>query len=120
MRIGAKYGHRISGISGHSSITNLEQLALFVTEPIGGLVPADPVDGDVFETIQRYLAALPPLRFDCGIGDPLVQANRQLHARLLEIGCPHAYHEFEGKHEWAYWERYVKESIFFFAGLLDG
>ena len=41
LRIGIKYHHLFSGISGHSSITSLEQMALFVEEHLDNYRQAD-------------------------------------------------------------------------------
>lgn len=65
LRLGAKYGNKFKGISGHSSITNLEQMKLFVEEDLGNYQQQNKMDEDVFETIRKYRGQLPPLRFDC-------------------------------------------------------
>src|SRR3546814_21020356 len=44
LRIGAKYSSIFKGISTHSSITNLEQMCLFVEEDIANFRQSDPVD----------------------------------------------------------------------------
>ncbi len=38
----------------------------------------------------------------------------KLHAQLLAAGIPHEYEEFEGSHEWAYWEEHLEDSLLFF------
>ncbi len=63
-------------------------------------------------------ATLPPLRFDCGLDDPLLAANRQLHADLTAAAIPHAYAEFPGGHDWPYWERHLEDTLRFFAQIL--
>lgn len=115
LRIGAKYGFRFKGIAGHSSITNLEQMKLFVEEDVSGLAQHDDVDNDVFKTFQRYREHLPPVRFDCGSNDQLIGYNRLLHRQLLDEGIEHVYEEHPGKHEWAYWAEHVMDTLRFFA-----
>jgi putative tributyrin esterase len=39
---------------------------------------------------------LPPLRFDCGDTDLLIEHNWELHRALVEQGIPHEYEEFSG------------------------
>jgi len=119
MRIGAKHGARFRGISGHSSITRFEQMAQFVEEPLEsyGVLPED---CSVFETILAHRGTLPPLRFDCGTSDPLLEANRELHAQLEAEGIAHEYTEFPGGHEWAYWEEHLADTLRFFARVLRG
>ena len=115
LRIGAKYGSRFKGIAGHSSITNLAQMRLFVEEDISGMEQQDEVDNDVFKTLQRCRGQLPPIRFDCGSSDQLIEYNRLLHRQMEDDGIPHVYEEYPGKHEWAYWAEHVVDTLRFFA-----
>jgi enterochelin esterase-like enzyme len=115
LRIGAKYGKRFQGISGHSSITSLEQLKLFVEEDLSHYQQADARDEDIFQTIQNAPNSLPPLRFDCGQADHLLSYNRLLHQQLKSAGIAHEYEEFPGGHEWSYWTEHIGKSLLFFA-----
>jgi enterochelin esterase-like enzyme len=56
---------------------------------------------------------LPRLRFDCGVRDPLIAANRILHEALQQERIDHVYEEFSGGHEWAYWQEHVQETLKF-------
>lgn len=118
LRIGAKYGSRFRGVSGHSSITSLGQMALFVEEDLRNYQQPSKVEEDVLETIVKHRDTLPPLRFDCGADDPLIEYNRQLHRALTWNGIPHTYKEYPGAHEWSYWEEHIGESLDFFATLV--
>ena len=118
LRIGAKYSEKFKGISGHSSITSLEQMKLFVEEDLLNYSQEDKVDEDVFNTFQQYRNSLPPIRFDCGMNDPLIKFNRELHRKMLEQEIPHDYKEYPGGHEWPYWEEHIGESLRFFANKL--
>ncbi len=119
LRLGATYGARFRGISGHSSITSLERLGGFVEEPIEAFgAPAG--DASVLDTLLRNRSTLPPIRFDCGTEDPLLDDNRALHAALDAAGIPHTYEEFPGGHEWPYWERQVVRTLRFFGGIEGG
>ena len=115
LRIGAKYGYRFRGISGHSSITSLEQMTLFAEEDLVNYYQDNKVDEDVFETIKKYGNNLPPIRFDCGSSDQLLEYNRMLHRQMNEHGIDHIYKEYPGAHEWSYWEKHIGESLRFFA-----
>lgn len=116
LRIGAKYGFRFKGIAGHSSITNLQQMKLFVEEDVSGLEQKDPVDHDVFKTFQMFRHHLPPVRFDCGREDQLIEYNRLLHRQMMDDGIEHLYEEHSGAHEWSYWAEHVVETLHFFGG----
>ncbi|HMJ90035.1 MAG TPA: alpha/beta hydrolase-fold protein [Candidatus Acidoferrum sp.] len=116
LRLGAKYPHRFAGASGHSSITEFEQLKLFIEEDLASYgAPAE--DRSVLETILRNRDRLPPLRFDCGASDLLIEQNRALHRMLNEERVRHVYEEFPGAHEWPYWRKHVEETFRFFGKL---
>lgn len=116
LRIGAKYADRFRAASGHSSITHLEQLTRFVEESLASY-RARPEDHSVFDAIRRATTPQRPplqLRFDCGLDDPLLPANRKLHTQLEAQGIPHIYEEFPGGHEWPYWEKHLADTLRYF------
>ncbi len=118
LKIGAKYNQRFKAFSGHSSITNTEQMQLFVEEDMEHFQQTDKVDEDVFETIRKYKDQIGPFRFDCGTNDLLFDHNKKLHAQLSAEGIAHHYEGLEGSHEWKYWAKHVKRSLDFFRGCL--
>lgn len=114
LMLGAKYGEVFKAISAHSSITSLPQMSLFVEEPLSAYSQSDPTTEDVFHTIEKNKATLPHLRFDCGKEDLLIEHNRTLHQQLQKANIPHQYFEFEGAHEWPYWQEHLKDTLIFF------
>lgn len=114
LRLGARHHDRFAGVSGHSSITHVSQMTQFVEEDVAGLGMAA-ADASVLDAVVAAGPSLPALRFDCGAADPLLEANRDLHAALLERGISHVYEEFAGGHEWPYWEAHVADTFRFFA-----
>ncbi|CAN5379967.1 alpha/beta hydrolase family protein [soil metagenome] len=56
---------------------------------------------------------MPKLRFDCGVDDFLLEANRDFKKHLDSNGIPHEYEEFSGDHSWSYWDEHVQEAIAF-------
>ena len=117
LRIGAKYPQKFRAIAGHSSITHFEQMKNFVEEDLS-LFCTEPEDRSVLETMRRNRASLPPIRFDCGTEDPLLEHNRELHRQLLAEKIPHVYEEFPGGHDWNYWQTHLAETLTFFGGCL--
>ena len=115
LRIGAKYGPRFKAISGLSSITSLPQMKLFVEESLKSYVPLDVIDEDVFATFKHYRHQLPPIRFDCGTNDLLINYNRDLHQKMEKEGILHIYEEHPGGHEWPFWSEHIITSLKFFA-----
>lgn len=114
LRIGAKYATQYAGISGHSSITEIEQMKLFVEEPMAHYQQSSRMDEDVFTAMIKNRTDLPPLRFDCGKDDLLIEYNRHLHAQLEAESIPHHYQEFEGGHQWEYWQKHLEDTLLFF------
>lgn len=114
MRLGAKYPQRLRGFAGHSSITELAQMSQFVEEPLSIYRQEDADEGSVLAQMLKNKAHLPPFRFDCGLDDNLLSANRALHQQLLEHAIPHEYDEFAGGHEWTYWGKYIEQTLIFF------
>jgi S-formylglutathione hydrolase FrmB len=71
-------------------------------------------DRSVLDQILRSRGALPPIRFDCGLEDPLLEGNRHLHEALTKARVPHTYEEFPGGHTWSYWSQHLEDSLRFF------
>lgn len=114
LRLGAKYPMRYKAISGHSSITNKNQMHLFVEEDESNFDQKTVIDEDVFDLININRKRLPEIRFDCGKDDLLIQQNRTLHQQLKKATIKHVYQEFEGAHEWIYWQEHIKDTFKFF------
>ena len=118
LRLGAKYPRRFRGIAGHSSITHFSQMEQFVEEPLDAFGPPEAAEQSVLHWMLANRDQLPPLRFDCGTEDPLLQHNRTLHAQLQEHQIAHTYAEYPGGHEWPYWERHLESTLRFFSHCL--
>ncbi|SHK70091.1 S-formylglutathione hydrolase FrmB [Reichenbachiella agariperforans] len=114
LRVGAKHAKQYAGISAHSSITEIGQMKLFVEEPLGHYQQPSRIDEDAFTAMAENRNDLPPLRFDCGSSDLLIEYNRQLHADLDKAGIAHTYEEFEGGHQWEYWQEHLVDTLLFF------
>jgi len=59
-----------------------------------------------------------PVIIDCGVNDFLIEANRELHRRLVYNGTPHDYSERPGAHSWPYWENSLPYHVLFFYNVL--
>lgn len=60
-------------------------------------------------------ALMPALMFDMGTDDGLLEQNRAFRWELQQLGVPHTYAEWPGKHDWPYWTLHVSESLRFIA-----
>ena len=117
LSLGARFPEKFKAISGHSSITKLEQMALFIEEPLDEFLKETSFP-DVIEIIKKNRAKLSALRFDCGTNDELIEPNRHLHQQLIDAKIDHIYEEFEGKHEWSYWIKNIEKTLAFFDSAL--
>jgi enterochelin esterase-like enzyme len=113
LRIGAKYAPRVAGISAHSAVTSLTDLMPHVQEPMREYQAAGKRDTDILYWMRRNRAQLPPVRFDCGTEDALLESNRALHGALLKERIPHSYEEYPGGHDWVYWQQHVRATLRF-------
>lgn len=115
LRIGAQWGDRVKAVSGHASITHLDQIAPFFKTAATNPYQLRPgVAPSVLELFLRHRNRLPAIRFDVPTNDHLLQPNRELHEQLEKHGIPHAFAVFEGIHEWDFCERHVVDTYRFF------
>lgn len=118
MYLGIRHRDRFQAISAHSSITSIEDLRPYVAENLEEQLSVSARKGlDIASLAIRYKAALPALRFDCGLSDDLLEANRVLHKKLVAADIQHSYEEFPGAHERPYWRKHVEDTFRFFSGL---
>ena len=68
------------------------------------------------ETIKKNAL---PIIIDCGVDDFLIEANRELHRRLVYNGTPHDYTERPGGHSWPYWQNSLPYHVLFFYKILE-
>ena len=116
--LGAKYADLFKSISAHSSITKWEELQPFVEENIY-MINNPNGHQDTVDLIIGNKDKLPRLRFDCGVDDDLIEANRLLHKQLTDAAINHVYEEFPGGHEWPYWEKHLEDTLIFFDKATD-
>jgi enterochelin esterase-like enzyme len=118
LRIGAKYGTVFDAISGLSSITELNQMKLFVEEDLMQYKQLNTDDESIIKTILKNKKQLPPLHFDCGKKDLLIAHNQLLALELKKHNIPHDYQEFVGEHGWEYWQKHLKDTLLFFSNFI--
>ena len=47
----------------------------------------------------------------CGEQDPFIPMNRELSARMGAAGVEHLYREWEGDHEWPFWDVAIQHGL---------
>ena len=118
LTLGGRFPEKFKAISGHSSITKLREMSLFTSDNIDEYQKFTK-HPDVIDILVSNKNKLPPLRFDCGSSDKLLKGNRLLHQQLSDQNIKHEYQEFDGGHEWSYWQEHVKKTYLFFDKKID-
>jgi putative tributyrin esterase len=117
LRLGMKYPRNVKGISAHSAITRLEDLGPFLGEPLDEYRTSGLENTEIGHWAKTNRAILPPIRFDCGREDSLLDANRKLHAMLLKHEITHTYDENDGGHTWDYWQTQLRSTLRFISAI---
>lgn len=108
MRLGLKYSERFCSIWAHSSVFEIdESVDPVLIEDIGDISPFRHAEALAGLSVDQR----PVISFDCGVDDELLDDNRRLHAHLQSLNVEHHYAEFEGGHEWDYWDLHVQEAL---------
>jgi putative tributyrin esterase len=113
LRLGMKYADRVAGISAHSSVTNVKNLSRFIPYPPSAFLYTGEQDTDLLYWAKENRDLLPPICFDCGTEDSLIDDNRALHRALTDLQIPHEYQEVPGGHDWPYWTEHVRQTLSF-------
>lgn len=118
LRLAAKHPSAYVGAAAHSPVTRLSQLGELTS--YGSKPKLSPADekGSVVQWMERRTGDLPPIAFDCGLQDPLIDGCRELHRDLDRLGVEHTYQELDGDHSWSYWAERVSHTLRFFDSLL--
>ncbi len=118
LRLAGRHPRRFVAAAGHSSVTEAAQLDTLLAETRAHWA-ATPADASVAAALCNAAAPLPALRFDCGLDDPFLPANRRLHDELRQAGIAHVYAEHPGGHGWPYWARHLEDTLCFFGAALQ-
>lgn len=117
LRLAGRHPQAFVAAAGHSSLTEAAQWHRLLEDPREA--PASTAGpARVIDAWRQAAGPLPRLRLDCGLDDPWLAANRQLHADLQAAGIPHEYAEHPGGHDWPYWTVHLEDTLRFFARAL--
>jgi enterochelin esterase-like enzyme len=117
LRLAGKYPGRITAAAGLSSVTDAGQFDALIEESRDGW-SGDAADRNVLAALTGAAKPVPPLRIDCGLDDPYLEANRGLHRALQAAGIAHQYVESPGGHDWEYWSVTLEHTLRFFGQVL--
>lgn len=117
LRLAGKHPGRIAAAASLSAVTDAAQFDALIEESRDGW-SCDPADRSVLAALAGAGKPLPPLRLDCGLADPYLEANRALHRALQASGIAHQYVEGAGGHDWEYWSATLEHTLRFFGRVL--
>ena len=114
LRLGVKYADKVSGISAHSSITQLDEINLFTDTPITHYQCVNEQEHSILYWLEKNQTQLPPLRFDCGKDDILYNGNLSFEKALNARNVTFEFERFDGEHSWEYWHEHIEQTFAFF------
>lgn len=117
LRLAGKYPRRITAAAALSAVTEAAQFDALIEENRDRWSSA-PADASVLAALTGSTGTLPPLRIDCGLDDPYLEPNRELHRALQQAGMAHHYAESAGGHDWTYWATTLASTLRFFGDVL--
>lgn len=115
IRLGARHPEVFSGISAHSPITKGQDFNLFTEAPPHIDLANAQEEIDLIKVLEARASKVPPLRFDCGKADPLIQSNLDLTSQLKCAGIDNTFECLNGGHDWSYWTTQIVRSFSFFS-----
>ena len=79
-----------------------------------------PPEADAFALLEKAaalsVAERPRLCSFCGTDDFLLDVNRRFDERATELGYDHLYREWEGDHEWRFWQVAIQRALQYLLG----
>jgi len=117
LRLAGKYPRRILAAAAMSAVIEASQFDALIEE-CRDAWSREAGDRDVLGALINTTAVLPSLRIDCGLDDPYLESNRELHRNLQHLGIAHQYAELPGGHEWPYWSATLEHTLRFFGDIL--
>lgn len=117
LRLGTKFANKFAGISAHSAITQIEDMSQFVDTPLNNYKCQHQHETEISYWSEVNKAQLPPLRFDCGQQDTLLQSNNRLAEKLKKLAIVFNYKTMPGGHEWPYWHTNISTTFKFFSSI---
>jgi len=121
IRNGLKYADAFGYIAGFSSAVHIFEMD--PDAPGRTLFREDLVFGDLEEARKtdknprvallqaKKAKALPKVYMSCGLQDSLLESNRSLRDCFLENGVDVTYREYNGKHDWDFWNREIRDIL---------
>jgi S-formylglutathione hydrolase FrmB len=122
LKLALNYPERFAAVASFSGVTSLEFLRLYPDDPrnakfaylFGDLNqlhggPHDPMTW--LNNVAQQKERLPELYVACGIQDDLFPLNEIFHSACLKFGINHQYVTEDGKHDWFFWNKHIRQFL---------
>ena len=111
-----------AGCAAFSSLTDIhamtdernDPVSLRITRTLFGEERRAPETSDLFALARRNAAegkTLPDIYMTCGKQDALYSQNVEFDRCLSSLGIPHTFEEWDGTHEWGFWDVSIQKAI---------
>jgi esterase/lipase superfamily enzyme len=115
MKMALKFPEKFVAAAGLSSVADVKKFMKERTPELGKVIFGDevPDSEDLFAltTACESNPLRPRLYMIEGLGDFMLEENRRLAAHIKTLNYDFTYEEYEGIHDWAFWDTYVQKVL---------
>ncbi len=113
---------RYAGCAAFSSLTDIhafterrdDPVSLRISRTLFGETRCAPESSDIFALARKNAAdrrTLPDIYMTCGRQDSLYPQNAEFDRLLDFLGIPHDFEDWDGTHEWGFWDLSIRKAI---------
>lgn len=115
MKTALKFPETFSAAAGLSSVADVKKFMAerypFLGEVIFGEEVPDSEDLFALTTANESNPLRPSLYMIEGLGDFMLEENRRLAKHIKALDYDFTYEEYEGVHDWAFWDSYIQKVL---------
>lgn len=121
LKTALRYPERFNAVASFSGAVNIHSRLLSDTPSISREECIGINDGVIRPEDDLYLLAeqaakkgCPRVYMSCGLSDFLYEDNKNFREHLNKCGIPFVYEEWQGYHDWEFWEKSIKSAMHYF------
>ena len=115
MKMALKFPETFVAAAGLSSVADVKSFMKEYTPDLGKVIFGEevPASEDLFAltTANEKNPLRPRLYMIEGLGDFMLEDNRRLQAHIKALDYDFTYEEYEGVHDWAFWDTYIQKVL---------
>jgi esterase len=119
LKLAVKSGryHAAAAFSAVTDVTTLRKLGRIPTAEFDSIFGSAVPDSENLFRLYETPGQKPAIYMACGDEDYLLEDNIRFHKHLDSLGVTHTYEQWEGNHNWNFWQQAVGKAIDFFNSL---